>query len=90
MTVTGLTNGRTVGRVQVADVSQRVVEGVGLQRTDDRVIHAALPTPGVVEEIEVSVSATGTRTRLDVRSAYAEMCRAVPTSVPCRGREGVR
>jgi hypothetical protein len=86
ITITGVSGATIVSRVTVPNRALMVEEGRGLVRPERRVIYAALPTPRAIDAIEVRVSATAASTRLDVRAAYEEICKAFPREPVCAGR----
>lgn len=86
VTITAFTRDRAVGTTRVADRTMAALERVGVVRQARRTIAVALPTPGMVDSIEVRVSASGASQRFDVNPAYAEICRALPRAPVCAGR----
>jgi hypothetical protein len=86
VTITGLAGAERVASVTVADPVQVAVEESGTFRDERRSVDAALPTPRAIDAIEVRVSTTGATARIDVRPAYAEICRALPNDPVCAGK----
>lgn len=88
ITVTAFAGDSAVGSVTVPDRTVSALEHGGLIRHERRSISIAVPAPGLVDAVEVRVSANGASRRFDVRAAYGPICRAVPTAPICRGRGG--
>lgn len=86
VTVTGISGARAVASVTAADPLMVAVEEGGVVRAEQRTIDVALPTPSAIDTIEVRLSATGATARLDVRAAYAEICRALPRDPVCEDK----
>jgi len=83
---TALASGQVVGRSVVPDTLINASEGDGLVRTPVRQIALVLATERAVDTVTIEAPATGARAELDVRGAYAEICRADPASRWCPGR----
>lgn len=82
VTATGFAGGRQVSSAAVSDQVVNVQEdfqhrgGGGLVRLTRRAVQIALAAPVPLDRVEISAPATGARAMLDVRPAYAELCRA--------------
>lgn len=83
VTATAMANGRVVSRTVVPDTVLNASEGEGLVRTPLRQIALVLATERPVDTVTIEAPATGARASLDVRGAYAEICKADPNSRWC-------
>lgn len=81
ITATGFAGGREVSHATVSDQVINVQEdfehrgGGGLVRLTRRAVQIALAAPVPLDRVEISAPATNARATLDVRPAYAELCR---------------
>jgi hypothetical protein len=84
---TALANGQVISTTVVPDTVINAQEDGGLVRTPRRQIALVLATDRPADTVAIEAPATGARASLDVRSAYAEICRADPRNKWCaRGR----
>jgi len=83
VTATAMANGQIVSRTVVPDTVLNASEGEGLVRTPVRQIALVLATELPVDTVTIEAPATGARASLDVRGAYAEICKADRNSRWC-------
>ena len=83
VTVTGWAGGREVTRNAVPDTVLNASERDGLVRTPRRQVVVALATDRALDSVRVEAPATQAAQSLDVRSAYANYCRAAPDGQWC-------
>ena len=80
VTAVGLASGARVSQATVPDSVLRALDDWGGKgetvRVTRRQVTIPLSAPSALDSVEVSAPATGARATLDVRSAYAELCRA--------------
>lgn len=86
--VRGLVNGQEVTRTVVPDNLLNASEGDGLVRMTRRQIAVGLSADRPLDAVQVTATATGVDTVLDVSSAYAVICEADRDNRWCPGQRG--
>jgi hypothetical protein len=82
--------GQRVALTVVPDMTLNASEGGGLVRTTKRQVALVLAADRPIERVEIEAPATNARGSLDVRSAYAEICRADPKNKWCPAAPAAR
>jgi hypothetical protein len=75
VTATGFSGGAKISVVQVPDQVVNTQEGVGIVRVTKRQLSFSLVAPRALDTVEILAPATGAKAQLDVRPAYANLCR---------------
>lgn len=88
--VTGFAAGQVVSVTVVPDNVVNALEGGGLVRIVQRQIAVALATDRPLDTVQVEAPATGASASVDVRAAYAGICKADPQSKWCSRRPVLR
>jgi hypothetical protein len=80
---TAFAGGKVISTTLVPDNVVNASEGEGLVRNVRRQISLALKTDSPVDTVTIEAPATGAMASLDVRFAYAQICKADPKSKWC-------
>lgn len=80
---TAFIGNEVIGTTVTPDNVVNASEEGGLVRTERRQIVIAIAAERPIERVEIDAPATGARATLDVRSAYAEFCKADPGGKWC-------
>jgi len=82
---TAFSGGKRVASTVVPDQTVNASEDGGIVRLTRRQVALVLAADVPIERVEIEASATNARGSLDVRSAYAEICKADPQNKWCPG-----
>jgi hypothetical protein len=77
--------GQRVASTVVPDTTVNASEGAGIVRISKRQIALVLATDRPVDRVDIEAPATNARGSVDVRAAYAEVCKADPKNKWCPG-----
>jgi len=84
VSVTALSGGKPIATTVVPDPLWVVEEGQGVRKAEQREVQIAVEAPSRVESITVRLSINAATATLDVTSAYAALCRAMPQHSLCK------
>jgi hypothetical protein len=82
--VTSLGNGSPVSKVAATDPVVLFLEEKGQARQEDRTVSLAVPTPTLVDTLEVTVTASGESRKFDVSPVIRDYCARAEGSPTCR------
>ena len=82
--IRSLAQGSLVSEVIARDAVVMFAEGMGQARREDRTLSVAIPTPTLVDTLEITVTASGKSKTFDVSQTFQEYCARAQDNPTCR------